>query len=103
MSVTYSIKVSGESLSAKALMETKKLTGKPLADIKSAVTVGAPIFECDCADEEGMETMLALRSALEAEGAKPTHLVNGRVEPFSHLVNALNSYRSIDEVDGEEY
>ena len=103
MSVIYGIKVAGEDLSAKALMETKKLTGKSLSDIKSAVAAGVPIFECDCADEEGMETMLALRSALETGGAKPAHLVNGRVEPFSHLENALNSYRSIDEVDGEEY
>ncbi len=103
MSVTYGIVVEGISAPAVALMAAKKLTGLSLAEVKSAVVEGRPLFECDCADEEGMELMLTLRAELEASGVMVKHLVNGRVEPFNHLENALRSYRSIDEVDGEEY
>lgn len=103
MSVTYGIAVEGASAPAGALMAAKKLTGLSLAEVRSALAEGRPLFECDCADEAGMELMLTLRSELEANGVPAKHLVNGRVEPFTHLENALRSYRSIDEVDGEEY
>lgn len=102
MSVTYGIVVEGVGAPARALMAAKKLTGLSLAEVRSAVEGGRPLFECDCADEEGMELMLALRAELKANGMTAKHLVNGRVEPFTHLENALRSYRSIDEVDGEE-
>ncbi len=97
MEYIYSIKVEKTSLSAKALMAAKKLTGLSLTEIKARASAGTPLLECDCADEEGMESLLALYGALETEGAIASFVDCGRAAPIQYLRNALDSYRGIDE------
>ena len=99
MEYVYEMRVLDSQLPAKTLMEVKKLTGLPLSEIKARVSDGRSLFQCECADEDGMVLLLNLHSVLSASGAIAEFIDCGDPAPIQYLRNALQAYREIDEED----
>lgn len=102
MSDKCCIKVTTQSVDAKAIVAIHKLTGLSLADIKTRVSLNAPIAEFEQSDMNGWAAIVQLSVALEALDTSVQAYLGDIPFPTSYFINRLQSAKEEIADDGEE-
>lgn len=84
----YPIVVTGGALPNAALARIKRLTGLPLAEVKSRVDSGVPIVACECTDD-ALEFIARIHDSLGEEDIEIQAFRRDRPEPYELFLNLL--------------
>lgn len=93
MIATYGLKLMSGTPSAKAIALAHKQTGLALSEIKQRAQKDDYIIACDCSDDEGLSTIIALYKELEKLGEKPTLFWHDKPEVLSFFENTLAAHK----------
>ena len=93
MSYEYEIRIQGNELPAKVLMELKGATGLPLGELRRRILDGEAVLGCQCSDDDGLARILALHDSLLVQGIRTSLYEDGRPEDVGLFRNLLESWR----------
>lgn len=93
MTFNNAIKLPVGDISTKAIIEVRKATGLPLAEIKKRASEGVDLIEADLSDDDSLHAIISLYDALVSVGENPVLFQGGREVSIDFLRNVEEAHR----------